>query len=79
LHPKGLQNLGAKYFSTQKICVSILQKLPRKDVKFWSYKDYLSAGSIFAILQKENERFNSNAIIKKLTENRKGKFTFLEN
>jgi hypothetical protein len=51
--------------------VSILQKLPRKDVKFWSYKDYLSAGSIFAIFQKENEGFNSNAIIKKLTENRK--------
>jgi hypothetical protein len=33
---------------------------------------------VFAILQKENERFNSNAIIKKLTENRKAKFTFLE-
>jgi hypothetical protein len=34
---------------------------------------------VFAILQKENEGINSNAIIKKLTENRKGKFTFLEN
>jgi hypothetical protein len=33
---------------------------------------------VFAIFQKENEGINSNAIIKKLTENRKGKFTFLE-
>jgi len=33
---------------------------------------------VFAIFQKENEWFNSNAIIKKLTENRKWKFTFLE-